>query len=192
MLCNLNLRPLRWPTKRVLTRSTKSINWDSVAVYLANLPLICSPSDTLDGLVDQYNSGWRKVFDLHAPLRERLITLRPINRWITDEVLQHRIEKRLLAIDFEIDCSNLLLYKTILKDAKTNFVSHQVHECASDKRALFNLICGLMCSSSKRSLPTRSCDQEIADDLCSFFSSKASALVSRFAATETLSCSDPA
>jgi len=94
VLCNLNLRPPRWPTKRVLTRSTKSINWDNAAVDLANLPLICSPSDTLDGLVDQYNSGLRKVFDLHAPLRERLITLRPINRWITDEVLQHRINLR--------------------------------------------------------------------------------------------------
>ena len=67
-----------------------------------------------------------------------------------------------------------------------------MRECASDKRALFSLIGGLMGSSSKRSLPTRSCDQEIADDLGSFFSSKVSALVSRFAATETSSFSDPA
>ena len=67
VLCNLNLRPPRWPTKRVLTRSTNSINWDNVAVDLANLPLIWSPSDTLDGLVDQYNSGLRKVFTFTLP-----------------------------------------------------------------------------------------------------------------------------
>ena len=204
MLWNLNLRLPRWPTKRVLTRSTKSI---SVAVELADLPLL---TIWHTGLHCRPVAWHCRTVAWHCRTVACVLTftLPYVNDWppcapssAGSLTLQHRINlrkkercwrKRQLAIDFEIFCSYLLLYKTTLKDARTNFVSHQVRECAGDKRALFSLIGGLMGSSSKRSHPTRFCDQEIADDLCSFFSSKVSALVSRFAATETSSFSDPA
>jgi exonuclease III len=83
VVCVLDLHPPRWPTKKLLTRSFKSIDWDKFAIDIANLPLLSAPSCDLDGLVEQYNNGLRSVLDFHAPVRTRSVTLRPVNRWMT-------------------------------------------------------------------------------------------------------------
>ena len=90
MVCVFDLHPPRWPTKKLLTRSFKSIDWDTFAIDIANLPLLSAPSCDLDGLVEQYNNGLRSVLDSHAPVRTRSVTLRPVNRWMTTEILSSR------------------------------------------------------------------------------------------------------
>ncbi|XP_046650648.1 uncharacterized protein LOC124341758 [Daphnia pulicaria] len=189
VLCVLDLHPPRWLTKKLLTRSLKSIDWDKFATAIANLPLLSAPSDNLDGLVEQYNNGLRAVLDLHAPVRTRTVTLRPVNRWMTSEILDTKTKlrhfercwrSRQLAIDFEIFQTHLLTYSEMLKAARTLFFSTEVRQCRGDMRALYRLVGDLMGSTTKPSLPTRSSDQEVADDLNQFFCSKVSALTSRF------------
>ncbi len=94
VLCVLDLHPPRWLTKKLLTRSLKSIAWDKFATTIANLPLLTAPSDNLDGLVEQYNNGLRAVLDLHAPVRTRTVTLRPVNRWMKTEILDTKTKLR--------------------------------------------------------------------------------------------------
>nr|CAH0108433.1 unnamed protein product [Daphnia galeata] len=50
VVCVLDLHPHRWPTKKLLTRSFKSIDWDKFAIDIANLPLQSAPSCDIDGL----------------------------------------------------------------------------------------------------------------------------------------------
>ncbi|XP_046638649.1 uncharacterized protein LOC124316751 [Daphnia pulicaria] len=174
VLCVLDLHPPRWLTKKLLTRSLKSIDWDKFATAIANLPLLSAPSDNLDGLVEQYNNGLRAVLDLHAPVRTRTVTLWPVNRWMTTEILDTKTKlrhfercwrSRQLAIDFEIFQTHLLAYSEMLKAARTLFFSTEVRQCRGDMRALYRLVGDLMGSTTKPSLPTRSSDQEVADDL---------------------------
>jgi hypothetical protein len=68
-LCVLDLHPPRWLTKKLLTRSFESINWEKFTTDIANLPLLSAPSDNLDGLVEQYKNGLRVVLDLNAPVQ---------------------------------------------------------------------------------------------------------------------------
>jgi hypothetical protein len=172
VLCVLDFHPPRWLTKKLLTRSLKS-----------------RPSDNLDGLVEQYNNGLRAVLDLHAPVWTRTVTFRPVNRWMRTEILDTKSKlrhfercwrSRKLAIYFEIFQTHLLTYSKMLKAARTLFFSTEVRQCRGDMRALYRLVRDLMGSTTKPSLPTRSSDQEVADDLNQFFCSKVSALTSRF------------
>ena len=135
MVCVLDLHPPRWPTKKLLTRSFKSIDWDKFATDIANLPLLSAPSGDLDGLVEQYNNGLRAVLDLHAPARTRSVTLRPVNRWMTTEILAFKTKlrhfercwrSRQLAIDFEIFQTHLFTYSEMLKAARSLFFSSEV------------------------------------------------------------------
>jgi hypothetical protein len=87
---------------------------------------------------------------------------------------------RQLAIDFDIFQTHLLTYSKILKDARSLFFSSEVRQCRGDMRALYRLVGDLMGSTASPSLPTRSSDQEVADDLNQFFSSKVATLTSRF------------
>ena len=50
--------------------------------------------DTMDALVQAYNTGLTKLVDLHAPLREKAITLRPHAPWYTDELRGAKRKRR--------------------------------------------------------------------------------------------------
>jgi hypothetical protein len=51
------------------------------------LTLFTAPSDNLDELLLQYNFGLSSLLDKHAPVRSKVITVRPPNPWFSAEVL---------------------------------------------------------------------------------------------------------
>ena len=46
--------------------------------------------------IDHYNSTLRSIADKHAPLKERIITVRPKNKWMTDEIKVAKAYRRKL------------------------------------------------------------------------------------------------
>ncbi len=185
LLTGINLlliSPISPFSLRLLTTSTDSLRLPPPSASLTwQLSLILS--------ITTFNYGLRVVLDLHAPIRTQTVTLRPVNRWMTTEILdsktklrhfEHCWRSRQLAIDFEIFQTHLLNYSKMLKAARTLFSSTEVRQCRGDMRALYRLVGDLLESTTKPSLPTRSSDQEVADGLNHFFCSKVSALTSRF------------
>jgi hypothetical protein len=67
--CTMQALSPGWPVCEVQTRPLKSIDPDAFLADIRELSLLVSPSDSLDGLVQQYNDGLRSVLDKHAPLR---------------------------------------------------------------------------------------------------------------------------
>ncbi|EFX74977.1 hypothetical protein DAPPUDRAFT_108367 [Daphnia pulex] len=67
-------------------KSFKSIDLDAFLLDVDSLPLVKSPTDSLDGLVTQYNDGNRSIIDQHAPLQTKTIVLRPSAPWISFEI----------------------------------------------------------------------------------------------------------
>ncbi len=59
---------------------------------IRELPLLVSPSDSLDGLVQQYNDGLRSVLDNHAPLRLKKVVLRPTVPWWATKLIKKKGE----------------------------------------------------------------------------------------------------
>ena len=79
-------RPVR-PQKKITYCELDRIDADLFLSDLLTLPLLTVPSDDLDELLLQYNSCLSSLLDKHAPVRSKVITVRPPNPWVSAEVL---------------------------------------------------------------------------------------------------------
>ena len=58
--------------------------------------LFSSPACNVNDLCDQYDSELRKVVESHAPMKTRLVTLRPSAPWYSEEIVaEKRIRRQL-------------------------------------------------------------------------------------------------
>ncbi|KAJ8018929.1 hypothetical protein HOLleu_42805 [Holothuria leucospilota] len=102
---------------------------------------------TVTDLVDRYDSGLRRLLDIHAPLKKRLLTLRPLTPWFCDELRmvkqqRRRLERKMiksgLMIDRQLCYDHCKLYREMLNNAKSCY--HQDHIAKCNDRQLFSLI----------------------------------------------------
>ena len=180
--CCLAVRTPRWPIGRTLFRSFKSIDSDLFVADLIGLDLFTDPATTIDGLIDQYNVGVSQVIDKHAPLKEKLMVLRPANPWMSDDVrvLRRELRKReriwrmrRLYVDFQTYRETQMKYSRRLKAAKKLFYSNKILECGSDARALYRLVNNLMGKSDVPTLPKQKLpDRSVAEEFSVYFSTK--------------------
>ena len=77
--CTLSIPKVTFERKQVLFRRLKSIDMEQLREDIKNSPLVDSDdmSSDLDDLTRQYNTVLFELLDKHAPLKNRIITLRP-------------------------------------------------------------------------------------------------------------------
>ena len=63
--------------KLVKYRKIHAIDYDAFCDHINNSSLITDPSCDLSTLVDRYESVLRSLLDSHAPMRQRMVVLRP-------------------------------------------------------------------------------------------------------------------
>jgi hypothetical protein len=154
-----------WPVCEVQPRPLKSIDPDAFLAEIRELSLLVSPSDSLDGLVQQYNDGLRSVLDKHAPLRLKKVVLRPTVPWWSNEINREKRKvrkaervwrRRKLAVLFEIYIARLADFSTLLQRIKTEFFCGKVAELKGNRQALHQLIEGsLDCKRRAPVLPSQ-------------------------------------
>ena len=162
--CLLRARSPSWPVSTVQVRSLKSINVESFMADIQDLPLIQSPADSLEGLVQQYDHGLRSVLDKHAPLRSKTVILRPTVPWWCSEIKDakkavrkaERVwRKKGLAVFYETYISLLTDFTTLLRRVKADFYKGKVAELKGDSRALHQLIDGSLGTRKQPTLPNQ-------------------------------------
>ena len=79
--------------ERSLGRNTKHIDHETLSNDLA---AIDTSQLSPDGMVEQYNSQISAIFDSHAPLVERKITVRPNTAWYNSTIRHAKVIKRRL------------------------------------------------------------------------------------------------
>lgn len=78
--------------KNTRYRKLKSIVVSEMRAGINISSLVTEEADDVTVLVDQYNSVLSSPLDMHAPLRERVVTLRPAAPWHTENI---KVEKRM-------------------------------------------------------------------------------------------------
>lgn len=68
-------------------RELHRIDTDLFLSDLLALPLFTAPATSATDLVAQYNDGLSALLDTHAPVRTKIVNIRPANPWLTEEVL---------------------------------------------------------------------------------------------------------
>lgn len=74
-------------------RKIKDIDREKLQVDLFS-ELCQNTPDTLDELINSYNTTLAQALDRHAPLRTKVIRSRPLVPWFSEEIKAARREKR--------------------------------------------------------------------------------------------------
>ena len=180
--CTMQALSPGWPVCVVQTRPLKLIDPDAFLADIRELPLLVSLSDSLGGLLQQYNDGLRSVLDKHAPLRLKKVVLRPIVPWWSKEINREKRKvrkaeciwrRKKLGVFYEIYIARLADFSTLLQRIKTEFFRGKVAELKGDRQALHQLIEGsLDCKRRAPVLPSELESKSLSAEFSNFFSSK--------------------
>ena len=75
-------------------RKIKEIESEKLQADLLSSELYQNTPDTLDELVNSYNTTLAQALDRQAPLRTKMISSKPLVPWFNDEIKAARREKR--------------------------------------------------------------------------------------------------
>ena len=93
VLCDLELGKPPPKVKQVSNRKIKDIDREKLKVDILSSELCQNTSDTLDELVNSYNTTLAHALERHAPLRTKVIRSRPLVPWFNEEIKVARWEK---------------------------------------------------------------------------------------------------
>ena len=94
VLCDLQLGKPAPKVKQVSYRKIKGIDRKKLEAELSSSQLCQNTPDTLDKLVNSYNTTLAQVLDRQAPLCTKVIRSRPLVPWFNKEIKVARREKR--------------------------------------------------------------------------------------------------
>ena len=94
--CDILITKPSFERKEIEFRKLKTIDIKMICDELFNSSLLLHPPEDLHQLVSLYNSVLAAILNKHAPVRRRVITIRPAAPWYTEEIKsEKRIRRRL-------------------------------------------------------------------------------------------------
>ena len=93
-------------------------------------------------VVQQFHHGLMNFIDKHAPLRERVVTVRPKAPWYNSEIdtakrLRRKLEHKLLKTKSQIDHDNFRQQCAVVNDlmlkSKVTFHNGKIEDCDVDQ-----------------------------------------------------------
>ena len=138
---------------------------------------------TISELVDLYNKELSALLEQHAPLKKKIVTLRPTAPWYSEEIRKEKSKRRKLechwrrtrlTIDREIYVQQCNTVNTLISSSKKEFYSSIITENKSDPRVLFSCFDKMVNRKSEKMLPHFKDPSELADRFADFFVEKIS------------------
>ena len=140
---------------------------------------------TISELVDLYTKELSALLEQHAPLKKKIVTLRPTAPWYSEEIrkekskrrkLECRWRKTQLTIDREIYVQQCNTVNALISSSKKEFYSSIITENKSDPRVLFLCFDKMVSRKSEKMLPHFKDPSKLADRFADFFVEKISRL----------------
>ena len=161
VLCDLKLGKAPPKVKQVSYRKIKDIDKEKLRVDLLVSELCQNTPDTLDELVNSYNTTLAQALDRHAPLRTKVIRSRPLVPWFNDEIKAARREKRKAERKWRRTGSreDMLAYKAkkndanaLMNEARRKFYHNFIQDNNSSQRQLFSAAKKLLSKGDNRAV----------------------------------------
>ena len=168
-------------TKLTKIRRTKDIDVNAIGNDISQSELIQNPPEDLNELAQSYEDTLSDIFNKHAPVKEKEIVLRPHAPWYTDSIKQAKRERRQaerrwkktkLTVDREILKDRQQSVNKMCDEAKTLFYNKKIEDAGNDSKELFKLSNTLLKKAKDNSLPTHTCEKELANNFGNYFSQK--------------------
>jgi hypothetical protein len=165
----------------VKSRDMRGIDRSKFKADLLSSPLIISPPDDVNSLVDLYNTVLRDLLDDHAPETERVVPNRPSSPWLNEDILsarrarrcaERRMRKTGLTVDADIYRKARLAVTSAISKAKAAYFQSKLKDASSDPKKMFSLLQSLMNRQDCSDVLPDMADQKIADSFSDFFQEK--------------------
>ena len=177
------------------TYSFRRLNKINITTFCENIKssdLITKPPNTLQSLIDKYNSVLSDLLDMHAPLITRPLSSHGNKPWYNSFIhafksFRRRLERTYTRTHSTIDLKNLRSatnrYHNLLISAKKNYYSNLIASNRSNPRKLWNTVNGLFHRNSTKPLPQSI--SQLAESFANFFSEKISNIRIKLKSTMT-------
>ena len=163
-------------TKKVTSRNIRSVDMYAFRTDLRNVLECATQSESADPL-SVYNTCLRQALDHHAPLVTRTVTDRTSAPWMTPEVKQAKVERRIaehkwrqsgLTVHREIYAKQRNVVSNLISKAKKDYICERIIDCDSS-RELFRLSNQLMGTFRGTVLPSNIPPESLPDKFSEFF-----------------------
>ena len=146
----------------------------------------------VSALSDCYDNTMRSLLDQYAPVKKRIITVRPAAPWYSDNIKQEKAERRKLErrwrstklmIDRELYTEQCKRVKQLIHESKMKFYSDVINENSNNQRVLFSCFGKMLNTSAAKKLPTHDCPRILANMFADYFGSKVQRIRASFSTT---------
>ena len=170
------------------------LNTIFLGVLIAMRILIMNHQDFRDvsALSDCYDNTLRSLLDQYAPVKKRIITVRPAALWYCDNIKQEKAERRKLerrwrstklTIDRELYTEQCKRVNQLIHESKMKFYSDVINENTNNQRVLFSCFGKMLNTSAAKKLPTHDCPRNLANMFADYFDSKVRCIRASFPTT---------
>ena len=128
----------------------------------------------VDTMVEMYDRFLSELLDKHAPLKKITVVDRPLNEWMTDNILPLKAIRRKIriTINFNIYFDSSMAVKKAISIKKDELMEQNVINCEGDQKKLFSLIHSLFGSKKITVLPEYTSSFTLASSNNMFFIEK--------------------
>ena len=171
------------PMKKIKYRMWKNFDLEKFKTDITNSELTLNMPVDVDSATSQYHTVLRKLLEKHAPLQERVITMRAKAPWYNSEIheakrfrrkLEHKWLKTKLEIDYDLFKQQCMAVNSLILDSKKTFYNDKIDSCDGDQKELFKIIDKIMHNYEEPKLPSHNSLDELVNKFADFFVTKIS------------------
>ena len=134
--------------KQIEVRSLKRIQCDVLEADLigVNIDRVCTDVNLV---VRQYDASLSSLLDKHAPSKHIYVVERPMNDWMTDDILVLKALRRKyeslwrktrLTVHFDMYSESCMDVKTAIRNRKSEILQKKISDCNGDQKKLFKIV----------------------------------------------------
>ena len=163
--------------KQISVRALRRIKDDALAEDLDRFNVDQGCVD-VDIMIEQYVKYISDLLNKHAPKNNIYVVDRPLNEWMTDDILTLKAirrkneliwQKTRTTINFNIYYDSCKAVKEAISKRKSELMEQRVIDCEGDQKKLFSLIHSLLGSKKNTVLPEYTSSFTLASTINMFF-----------------------
>ena len=192
--CDLFLQKPKFTKKYVEFRKLRNMNSESFLQDILDSNLFKEPPSNLNSFVAEYNNVLHELINKHAPLKNKLVTVRPSSPWYTPHIAEEkrkrrRLERKWLVTGLHADREKYVyqcrLVNSLLDSSKSSYYSSVIDENSNDQKVLFKTVNNLLQKKEVQRYPPESDKDLLANRFADFFQDKIAKIQSDLAVKHT-------
>ena len=180
--------------KEIAYRKLKSIDKDQLVNDITSSSLMnFDQYNDASSLADLYEESLKSLVEHHAPLKHRIVTIRPMAPWYSDEIrvekskrrrLERRWRKSRLTIDRQLYVNQCSTVNSLIHQSRITFYTNTINENKNNQRVLFSTVSKMLNLKADKKLPSFTNAASLAEKFVEYFENKITIIRNNFSSAD--------